>query len=164
MSKSVHSKLLGNVCAGIVFSIAYTHTPRQGPGHVVSTTASPATLGSQYQLVAAVTRIKGLFWGEGFRDFMRSETVRRISLMCYLDLFLYQAPALRYVFFGPVVSFPSLISFLPNFTCVRHWQSDTVRWISLMCFLNLSMYQAPALRYVVRFAPSFCFLPLFPFY
>jgi hypothetical protein len=106
-----NSKLMCNLCAGIVFSIAYTHTPRQGPGHVAPATASPATLGSQYQLVVAVTRIKGLCWGEGFRDFMRSETVRRISLMCYLDLFLYQAPALRYVLFCAFAprSTPSLL-------------------------------------------------------
>eukprot|EP00884_Botryococcus_braunii_P006281 jgi/Botrbrau1/15654/Bobra.4_1s0038.1 len=85
-------------CPGVVASIAYTHAKRQDPGAPAGTQGGPGpstTLGNQYQLVATVTRIKIMSWGEGFRDFMQSLTVRRGSLQFYLDLFLYQAPSLR---------------------------------------------------------------------
>jgi hypothetical protein len=85
--------------AGVVASISYTHKNRQDPGAPVGTQGLPApatALGNQYQLVAAVTRIKVMLWGEGFRDFMQGRTVRRSSLQFYFDLFLYQPPNLRY--------------------------------------------------------------------
>lgn len=79
-------------------SIAYTHAKSPEPGGrpgPQAGTGSPTALGNQYQLIAAITRVKIMSWGEGFRDFMQSQTVRRGSFQFYIDLFLYQAPSLR---------------------------------------------------------------------
>lgn len=89
-------------CAGIVGVIQYHHTDARAGGAAESGgTGSSCTAppqGSEYELVAAVSAIRGQVFGEDFQDFMHRGATLRTSLHAYIDLFCYQAPTARSAF------------------------------------------------------------------
>ena len=62
---------------------------RSGP----STSADAA--GDSYELIAALTRVRGILFGEDFHQYLRGGATQRYSLTTYLDLFCYQPPEHR---------------------------------------------------------------------
>ncbi|KAL3135443.1 hypothetical protein ABBQ32_007624 [Trebouxia sp. C0010 RCD-2024] len=58
-----------------------------------STSAAP--YGDKYELIAALTRVRGILFGEDFQQFLRGGATQRYSLTTYLDLFCYQPPEYR---------------------------------------------------------------------
>lgn len=82
--------------AGVVLCIPYPHTDTvsDGPGlNYPSSSATPA--GDSYELIAALTRVRGILFGEDFQNFLRGGATQRYSLTTYLDLFCYQPPEHR---------------------------------------------------------------------
>ena len=53
------------------------------------------THSSPYELIAAVTRMRGELSGEDFQEFLRDGAMQRSTLHAYLDLFCYQPPSVR---------------------------------------------------------------------
>lgn len=81
--------------AGVVFCIPYTHmNDVKGPDHLGPSTSASAQ-GDSYELIAALTRVRGILFGEDFQQFLRGGATQRFSLTTYLDLFCYQPPEHR---------------------------------------------------------------------
>ncbi len=81
--------------AGVVFCIPYTHmNDVRGPDHLGPSTSASAQ-GDSYELIAALTRVRGILFGEDFQQFLRGGATQRFSLTTYLDLFCYQPPEHR---------------------------------------------------------------------
>lgn len=73
--------------AGIVGAVRYLH---QG-----DTGCEGASAGGRYELVAALTRIRGQLFGEDFPELLAAGATQRGSLRAHADLFCYQPPDLR---------------------------------------------------------------------
>lgn len=83
--------------AGVVLCIPYTHmNDVRGPDFAQAST-SAAPYGDNYELIAALTRVRGILFGEDFQQFLRGGATQRYSLTTYLDLFCYQPPEHRYI-------------------------------------------------------------------
>ena len=67
----------------------------RGPDFAQPSTSAPAH-GNNYELIAALTRVRGILFGEDFQQFLRGGATQRYSLTTYLDLFCYQPPEHRY--------------------------------------------------------------------
>ena len=61
----------------------------RGGDHIRPST-SLAAQGDSYELIAALTRVRGILFGEDFQQFLRGGATQRYSLTTYLDLFCYQ--------------------------------------------------------------------------
>ncbi|KAL0018632.1 hypothetical protein WJX77_009530 [Trebouxia sp. C0004] len=82
-------------CPGVVFCIPYMHmNDVKGPDHLGPSTSASAQ-GDSYELIAALTRVRGILFGEDFQQFLRGGATQRFSLTTYLDLFCYQPPEHR---------------------------------------------------------------------
>lgn len=91
---STSSKVDADV-AGVVLCIPYTHmNDARGPDFAPPLT-SAAPYGDNYELIAALTRVRGTLFGEDFQQFLRGGATQRYSLTTYLDLFCYQPPEHR---------------------------------------------------------------------
>lgn len=78
---------------GVVFCIPYKHVNDvRGPD---SLGPSASAQGDSYELIAALTRVRGILFGEDFHQFLRGGATQRYSLTTYLDLFCYQPPEHR---------------------------------------------------------------------
>ena len=51
--------------------------------------------GLDYEITAAITKLRGQWFGEDFAAFMVSGATQRASLRFYVDLFSFQPPDLR---------------------------------------------------------------------
>lgn len=88
------------LATGIVGVIQYQHNVNSNPGapkkEAGSSGAAQPVLGSEYELVAAVSGIRAQVYGEDFQEFMQHGATQRSSVHAYIDLFCYQAPASRH--------------------------------------------------------------------
>jgi hypothetical protein len=75
--------------AGVVVRMSYMHLHNLGGNEWGNTHSSP------YELIAAVTRMRGGLSGEEFQEFLRDGAMQRSTLHAYLDLFCYQPPSIR---------------------------------------------------------------------
>ena len=82
--------------AGVVFCIPYTHMNDVRGADLAQPSTSAAPDGDKYELIAALTRVRGILFGEDFQQFLRGGATQRYSLTTYLDLFCYQPPEHRY--------------------------------------------------------------------
>lgn len=82
--------------AGVVFCIPYTHVNNVRGPDLAQPLTSAAPYGDSYELIAALTRVRGTLFGEDFQQFLRGGATQRYSLTTYLDLFCYQPPEHRY--------------------------------------------------------------------
>ena len=82
--------------AGVVLCIPYPHTDTVNGGpSPLDPSSSAAAVGDSYELIAALTRLRGILFGEDFQQFLRDGATQRYSLTTYLDLFCYQPPEHR---------------------------------------------------------------------
>ena len=82
--------------AGVVLCIPYPHTDTVNGGpSPLEASSSAAAAGDSYELIAALTRLRGILFGEDFQQFLRGGATQRYSLTTYLDLFCYQPPEHR---------------------------------------------------------------------
>lgn len=73
--------------AGIVGAVRYVHQGDAG--------CEGASAGGRYELVAALTRIRGQLFGEDFPELLAAGATQRGSLRAHVDLFCYQPHDLR---------------------------------------------------------------------
>lgn len=86
----------GQLCpAGIVLRIPYLHVPAFFSEKVIDPRTGHAERPEQYELIAAVTRIRAHTFGEDFHQFMEEGASQRLCAVCYLDIFCYQPPDKR---------------------------------------------------------------------
>lgn len=71
-------------------AVRYTHCDDAGGGG-----AGGGGSSGRYELVVALTRIRGQLFGEDFSELLAAGATQRASLRANLDLFCYQPPELR---------------------------------------------------------------------
>lgn len=89
------SSQVASSIAGVVLCIPYTHMNDVGGPDFAQPSTSAAAHGDSYELIAALTRVRGMLFGEDFHQFLRGGATQRYSLTTYLDLFCYQPPEHR---------------------------------------------------------------------
>ena len=95
--------------AGIVGAVRYTHCDDAGGGGVGRDGS-----GGRYELVVALTRIRGQLFGEDFSELLAAGATQRASLRANLDLFCYQPPELRLNTEADGTQVPTLLVFVIN--------------------------------------------------
>lgn len=95
-AKCVKVLTITHAYAGVVLCIPYPHadTVNGGPS-AMDPSNSASTAEDSYELIAALTRVRGILFGEDFHHFLRGGATQRYSLTTYLDLFCYQPPEHR---------------------------------------------------------------------
>ncbi len=86
---------LGPIPAGIVLRIPYLHVPAYFVDNVIDPSTGHAARPEQYEVIAAITRLRAHTFGEDFHQFMEEGASQRMCAVCYLDVFSYQPPDKR---------------------------------------------------------------------
>ena len=81
--------------AGVVLRIPYLHVPAYFSDKLIDSSTGRAARPEQYELIAAITRLRAHTFGEDFHQFMEEGASQRVCAVCYLDIFCYQPPDKR---------------------------------------------------------------------
>lgn len=146
--------------AGVVFCIPYTHMNDVRGSDLTQPSTSAAPYGDKYELIAALTRVRGILFGEDFQQFLRGGATQRYSLTTYLDLFCYQPREYRYNHLDMHQFVPLNAAFPPPHTlappcCFGHAiSSEGVAWPTSLAQLLMFVWFLQQYRDAVQKARS----------